>query len=389
MNTLPICPYAKLCGGCTYQGVEYNEQLKKKQSYVNKLLSPFAKVEDIIPAENPYHYRNKVHASYRYIKGNVLAGTYQANTHKLVAIDSCQIENQKADAIVQDIKNLIKSFKLKIYDEDTGNGFFRHVLIRTGHNTGQILVTLVVGDVIFPSKNNFTKALLKLHPEITTVVMNINNKRTSMILGEREITLYGKGYIEDILCGKKFRISPKSFYQVNPVQTEILYKKAIEYAELTGNERVLDAYCGIGTIGIIAADKAKEVIGVELNKDAIRDAIVNAKTNKTNNIKFFNDDAGQFMINLASKKETIDTVFMDPPRAGSDEAFLKSLVSLAPKKVVYISCNPDTLARDLDYLTKNGYQVKLIQPVDMFAFTEHVECVVVMTVRNKILNVVV
>ena len=376
MNTLSICPYAKLCGGCTYQGVEYNEQLKKKQSYVNKLLSPFAKLEDIIPAENPYHYRNKVHASYRYIKGNVLAGTYQANTHKLVAIDSCQIENQKADAIVQDIKNLIKSFKLKIYDEDTGSGFFRHVLIRTGHITGQILVTLVVGDVIFPSKNNFTKALLKLHPEITTVVMNINNKRTSMILGEREITLYGKGYIEDILCGKKFRISPKSFYQVNPVQTEILYKKAIEYAELTGNERVLDAYCGIGTIGIIAADKAKEVIGVELNKDAIRDAIVNAKTNKTNNIKFFNDDAGQFMINLASNKETIDTVFMDPPRSGSDENFLKSLVSLAPKKVVYISCNPDTLARDLDYLTKNRYQVKLIQPVDMFAFTEHVEAVV-------------
>lgn len=378
MNTLPICPYAKLCGGCTYQGVEYNEQLKKKQSYVNKLLSPFAKVEDIIPAENPYHYRNKVHASYRYIKGNVLAGTYQANTHKLVAIDSCQIENQKADAIVQDIKNLIKSFKLKIYDEDTGSGFFRHVLIRTGHITGQILVTLVVGDVIFPSKNNFTKALLKLHPEITTVVMNINNKRTSMILGEREITLYGKGYIEDILCGKKFRISPKSFYQVNPVQTEILYKKAIEYAELTGNERVLDAYCGIGTIGIIAADKAKEVIGVELNKDAIRDAIVNAKTNKTNNIKFFNDDAGQFMINLASKKETTDTVFMDPPRSGSDEAFLKSLINLAPKKVVYISCNPDTLARDLDYLTKNGYRVKAIQPVDMFAFTEHVECVILM-----------
>ncbi len=239
-------------------------------------------------------------------------------------------------------------------------------------------MTLVVGDVIFPSKNNFTKALLKLHPEITTVVMNINNKRTSMILGEREITLYGKGYIEDILCGKKFRISPKSFYQVNPVQTEILYKKAIEYAELTGNERVLDAYCGIGTIGIIAADKAKEVIGVELNKDAIRDAIVNAKTNKTNNIKFFNDDAGQFMINLASKKETTDTVFMDPPRSGSDEAFLKSLINLAPKKVVYISCNPDTLARDLDYLTKNGYRVKAIQPVDMFAFTEHVECVILM-----------
>jgi len=373
---LQTCPYAKLCGGCTYQGIEYSEQLKEKQSYVNKLLSQFCKVEDIIPAENPYYYRNKVHATYGYSKGSVAVGTYQENTHKLVPIDSCQIHNQTADAIVQDIKNLIKSFKYKTYDEDAGRGFFRHVLIRTGHSTGQVLVTLVVGDVIFPSKNNFVKALLKLHPEITTIVMNVNNKRTSMILGEREIVLYGKGYIEDILCGKKFRISPKSFYQVNPIQTEIMYNKAIEYANLTGEERVIDAYCGIGTIGIIASDKAKEVIGVELNKDAFKDAIGNAKGNKINNIRFFNDDAGEFMVKLAANKESIDVVFMDPPRAGSDEAFLKSLVTLAPKKVVYISCNPDTLARDLDYLTKSGYKAEIIQPIEMFPFTEHVECCV-------------
>ncbi len=373
MNKLQICPYSKLCGGCNYQGIEYEEQLNKKQSYVNELLSEFAKVNDIIPAENPYHYRNKVHASYRHQKGNVLAGMYQENSHKLVAIDSCQIENQKAREIVQDIKTLIKSFKLTIYDEVEKRGFLRHVLVRTGHNTGQVLVTLVVGEAIFPSKNNFIKALLKLHPEITTIIMNINNKKTSMILGDREIVIYGKGYIEDILCGKKFRISPKSFYQVNPVQTEILYSKAIEYAELTGKERVLDAYCGIGTIGIIASDHAKELIGVELNKDAIKDAIVNAKNNKANNIKFFNDDAGQFMLNLASNKEKIDVVLMDPPRAGSDEVFLKSVVSLAPKKVVYVSCNPETLARDLKYLTNNGYNTKIIQPVDMFPFTEHIE----------------
>ncbi len=379
MKMLQTCPYSKLCGGCTYQGIEYSEQLKEKQSYINKLLSQFGKVEDIIPAENPYFYRNKVHGTYGYSKGSVVVGTYQENTHKLVPIDSCQIHNQTADAIVQDIKNLIKSFKYKTYDQDAGRGFFRHVLVRTGYSTGQVLVTLVVGDVIFPSKNNFVKALLKLHPEITTVVMNINNKRTSMILGEREIVLYGKGYIEDVLCGKKFRISPKSFYQVNPIQTEIMYNKAIEYAYLTGNERVIDAYCGIGTIGIIASDKAKEVIGVELNKDAFKDAIGNAKGNKISNIRFFNDDAGEFMVKLAVSKENVDVVFMDPPRAGSDEAFLKSLVTLAPKKVVYISCGPDTLARDLEYLTKNGYKVEIIQPLEMFPFTEHVECIIMMT----------
>ncbi|HBB30108.1 MAG TPA: 23S rRNA (uracil(1939)-C(5))-methyltransferase RlmD [Clostridiales bacterium] len=376
---LQKCPYAKLCGGCTYQGIEYSEQLKEKQSYVNKLLSQFGKVEDIIPAENPYYYRNKVHATYGYSKGSVVVGTYQENTHKLVPIDSCQIHNQTADAIVQDIKSLIKSFKYKTYDEDAGRGFFRHVLIRTGYSTGQVLVTLIVGDVIFPSKNNFVKALLKLHPEITTIVMNVNNKRTSMILGEREIVLYGKGYIEDVLCGKKFRISPKSFYQVNPIQTEIMYNKAIEYANLTGEERVIDAYCGIGTIGIIASDKTKEVIGVELNKDAFKDAIGNAKGNKINNIRFFNDDAGEFMVKLAVNKESVDVVFMDPPRAGSDEAFLKSLVTLTPNKVAYISCNPDTLSRDLDYLTKKGYKAEIIQPIEMFPFTDHVESIILMT----------
>ena len=237
------------------------------------------------------------------------------------------------------------------------------------------MVVLVLGSPILPSSNNFVKALRKEHPEITTVVLNINDRKTSMILGEREKVLYGKGFIRDELCGCTFRISPKSFYQVNPVQTEILYQKAIEFAHLTGKESVIDAYCGIGTIGLIASGHAKEVVGVELNKDAVKDAILNAKENQIRNVRFSQGDAGEFMEAMAAEGNSMDVLFMDPPRAGSDEKFMASAVKMGPEKIVYISCNPETLARDLKYLTKKGYQVKKIQPVEMFAFTEHVETV--------------
>ncbi len=205
--------------------------------------------------------------------------------------------------------------------------------------------------------------------------MNINKRRTSVVLGNEETVLYGKGYIEDILCGVKFQISAKSFYQVNPIQTEILYNKGIEMAKLKGNETVIDAYCGIGTISLIVSDKVKKVIGVELNKDAVKDAIKNAKNNHIKNTYFYNDDAGDFMVKLANENKKMDLVIMDPPRSGSDEKFLSSLIKLSPKKVIYVSCNPVTLKRDLKYLTKNGYKVKEIQPVDMFPQTAHVECV--------------
>lgn len=218
------------------------------------------------------------------------------------------------------------------------------------------MVVLVLGSPILPSKNNFVKALRKLHPEITTIVLNVNGQKTSMILGEKETVLYGKGYIEDELCGKTFRISSKSFYQVNPVQTEKLYGKAIELAGLTGKERVIDAYCGIGTIGLIASDKAREVISVELNQDAVRDAIVNAKRNSIKNVRFYHNDAGVFMRQMAEAGEHADVVFMDPPRSGSDEKFLSSVLTLKPEKIVYVSCEPTTLARDLKYLTKHGYK---------------------------------
>ena len=374
------CKVAKKCGGCQYQGVPYKEQLKKKQKMVNALLSKYGKVEPIIGMENPYYYRNKVHAVFdRDRKGNIVSGTYEAKTHRVVPVENCLIEDKKSQEIIRTIRGLLKSFKIKTYDEDTGYGLFRHVLIRRGFKSGEIMVVLVLGSPILPSSNNFVKALRKEHPEITTVVLNINDRKTSMILGEREKVLYGKGFIRDELCGCTFRISPKSFYQVNPVQTEILYQKAIEFAHLTGKESVIDAYCGIGTIGLIASDKAKEVISVELNPDAVRDAIVNAKRNGIKNVRFYHNDAGVFMRQMAEAGEHADVVFMDPPRSGSDEKFLSSVLTLKPEKIVYVSCEPTTLARDLKYLTKHGYKAVRAVPFDMFPATEHVETVVLLS----------
>ena len=371
------CSVSKKCGSCQYQGVPYKEQLAAKQKRMKKLLGKFANVKPIIGMDDPFYYRNKVHAVFdRDKKGNIICGTYEAKTHKVVPIEECMIEDKISQEIIRTIRDMLKSFRIKTYDEDTGYGLLRHVLVRRGFSTDEIMVVLVIGSPIFPSKNNFVKALRKLHPEITTVILNVNDKKTSMVLGERNITLYGKGFIEDTLCGCTFRLSPASFYQVNPVQTEKLYQKAIKMAKLQGEEKVIDAYCGIGTIGLIASSHVKEVISVELNKDAVKDAIINAKRNGIKNVKFYQGDAGKFMVNLAGQGKKVDVVFMDPPRAGSDEAFLSSVIKLAPEKVVYISCNPETLARDLKYLTKHGYEAKSAVPVDMFSWTEHVETVV-------------
>lgn len=370
------CNISKKCGGCQFQGIPYKEQLKKKQKKEQSLLGAYGKVCSIIGMENPYYYRNKVHAVFdRDRKGNIISGIYEEGTHRVVPVENCLIEDEKSQEIIRTIRGMLKSFKIRTYDEDTGYGLLRHVLIRRGFSTGEIMVVLVTGSPIFPSKNNFVKALRKAHPEITTVVLNVNDRQTSMVLGDREKPIFGPGFIKDRLCGCMFRISPKSFYQVNPVQTEILYQTAIDYASLTGKETVIDAYCGIGTIGLIAAKKAGKVIGVELNKDAAKDARINAKENKITNAAFYQGDAGRFMVEMAAKGEKADVVFMDPPRAGSDERFLSSIVKLSPKKVIYISCNPETLARDLKYLTKHHYKVEKIQPVDMFPFCDHCETV--------------
>lgn len=374
------CKVWKKCGGCQYQGVSYTEQIKIKQKNMNKLLKKYGNVKPIIGMDNPFYYRNKVHAVFdRDKKGNVICGTYEAGTHRVVPVEECMIEDKISQEIIRAIRDMLKSFRIKTYDEDTGYGLLRHVLVRRGFSTDEIMVVLVVASPIFPSKNNFVKALRKKFPQISTVVLNVNDKKTSMVLGERDIVLYGKGFIRDRLCGCTFRISPQSFYQVNPVQTELLYKTAIEYAGLGRKERVIDAYCGIGTIGLVAAGKAREVIGIELNKNAVRDAIVNARENKITNARFYQGDAGEFMEGMVSEGERADVVFMDPPRTGSTEKFLTSMVKLGPSRIVYISCGPDTLARDLEFLTKHGYVTRKIQPVDMFSFTEHCETVCLLT----------
>lgn len=371
------CPYQKKCGGCTYLNLSYEEQLAKKEQFLKKTLKGIVPVKGMVGMENPYHYRNKVNSAFARKKdGTIISGIYEKGTHKVVPVDECLLEDQRADAIIRDIRSLLKSFKIMIYNEDSGYGLLRHVMVRTGFASGEIMVVLVCVSPVFPSKNNFVKALRKLHPEITTIVLNVNDRTDSMVLGKRDIVLFGRGYIEDELCGCTFRISPQSFYQVNPVQTKNLYEKAISLAGLTGNERVMDAYCGIGTIGLIASRDAREVISVELNPDAVRDAVTNAKRNQIKNVSFYQNDAGAFMVSMAEKA---DVVFMDPPRAGSDEAFLSSVVTLSPKKVVYVSCNPETLARDLRYLTKHGYKAEEAWGYDMFAWSEHVESIVLLS----------
>ena len=371
-----LCPNFKKCGGCQYLDIPYKEQLAKKQKELSELLKPFCKVNPIVGMKDPYHYRNKVHAVMaRDRKGKIISGVYKEGTHFVLPVDTCLIEDEKADRIIGTIRELLPSFKMKVYDEDTGYGFLRHVLIRTAHKTGEIMVVLVTASPVFPSKNNFVKALRKVYPEITTVVQNINNRGTSMVLGDKEHVLYGPGFIVDELCGKRFRISSKSFYQINPVQTEILYDIAIKAANLTGKETVVDAYCGIGTIGIAASSKAKEVIGVELNKDAVRDAVTNAKINQIKNVSFYNNDAGKFMVQMASEGGKADVVFMDPPRSGSTEEFINAVATLKPERVVYVSCGPDTLARDLAVFKKKGYKAQEAWAVDMFPMTGHVETV--------------
>ncbi len=355
----------------------YEEQLAAKQKKVQKLLNSFGKVSPVIGMEDPLYYRNKVHHAFAWSKRTgAVHGSYQEDSHKVVMGKDCLLEDKKSQQIIDTIASLLPSFRITVYNEDTGFGLLRHVLIRRGFSTGEIMVVLVAASPLFPSKNNFVKALRKIHPEITTVVLNINSKRTSMVLGERNIPLYGPGFITDLLCGKRFRISPSSFYQVNPVQTERLYAEAIRMAELTPEDTVLDAYCGIGTIGMTASGFCKEVTGVELNAAAVRDARTNAKTNGVRNIRFIAGDAGDYMEQRAAEGIVTNVVFMDPPRSGSDEKFLRSLIRTAPDRVVYVSCNPETLARDLKLLTKGKYKAREIRPVDMFPFCDDIETIV-------------
>ena len=383
-NQKYLCKYAKKCGGCQLQNMDYERQLAYKQGKVSRLLGKFHKVNRIIGMDEPYHYRNKVQWAFGMTRGGkIVSGVYQASSHRIVNVDECMIEDKKADEIIVKIRKMLPDFKIIPYNEDSRKGFLRHILIKRSFATNQIMVVIIGSNPIFPQKSRFTKALLKKFPEITTVIFNVNPNKTSMLLGDREEILHGKGYIEDELCGCRFRISAKSFYQINPYQTATLYNTAIDFAEITKDDIVLDAYCGTGTIGLVASKKAHRVIGVEQNRDAVKDAKNNARLNGIENAVFYNADAGEFMLELARNDERIDVVIMDPPRAGSSRDFLNSVLQLAPRKVVYISCNPETQRRDLQILTDGGYKVKKIQPVDMFPHTNHVETVVCLS-RKKV-----
>ena len=375
------CEVYKKCSGCQLMNMDYSQQLKWKQIRVERLLGSFCKVNKIIGMADPFHYRNKTQTVFRQTKsGKIVSGVFQSSTNGIVAVENCLLNSKRADKIVMAVKSVVRKLNIPIYNPKTGLGYFKNTLIRTAHNTGEIMLVLVTSKGEFPQKERFVKEVLRLFPKITTIVHNVNNDREKMMLGAKEEVLYGKGKITDVLCGCRFEISPKSFYQVNPVQTKVLYEKAISLGEIKKTDTVLDAYCGTGTIGIIASKYAKEVVGVELNPQAIKDAKANAKLNKRENVKFFTQDAGKFLEEMKGEDvKPPNVVFLDPPRAGCNRMFLNSLVELSPERIVYISCNPLTLERDVKFLSDKGYQTNEIQPVDMFPHTNHVETVCLIT----------
>ncbi len=417
------CPVERECGACQLLGVPYAEQLAEKQARMRELFEPLSDEAcaflPICGMERPLYYRNKVMTPYapgrvldaRDAKGarrgnraeaprrEILCGMYAAGSHRIIPTDECLLENQAAKRILLAIRRLMPKFRIEPYDEDALSGFLRHAVVRVGHESGEVLVTLVTNGEAFPGSKNFARELVKRCPEITTVVQNVNTRNTNAVLGhEGEHVLYGPGFILDTLCGLSFRISSHSFYQVNAVQTEVLYRRAIELARLTGGETVLDAYCGTGTIGLVAARglpaaeaegqvlagegapsaHAGRVIGVDNVASAIADARENAAHNGVENAEFAVADAGAFMRERAARGEAVDVLLMDPPRAGASEEFLGAVRVLKPRRVVYVSCNPQTQARDVAVLREAGYRLTTVQPVDMFPHTEHVENICVL-----------
>lgn len=381
----PKCSICKECGGCALQHMSYKAQLDFKKKHVEDCLKKIGHinvlVNDTIGMENPYEYRNKTQVPFASKKGKIKYGFYKADSHDIIPFSHCLIQTNLADQILASVKELMEKLKIPPYEEDKRRGVIRHVLVRVGVHTQQAMIVLVTNQAEFPNRKLLVKELLKKFSTVKTIVQNINTRDTNVILGEKEFVLFGKGYIEDTILGVKFRISSKSFYQVNPIQTEVLYSKAIELADLNKNQTVLDAYCGIGTIGLIASKHVKEVVGVEIVKQAIIDAKNNAKLNNITNANFICDDASKFIVDLARVNEKMDVVFLDPPRKGVDEPLIESLLKLEPSKIVYVSCNPSTLARDLE-MFKEKYEVKSVQPVDMFPHTYHVETIALLVLKK-------
>lgn len=375
--------FAQHCGGCPLLNTPYEAQLQQKQQRVQALLGGFAPVRPILGQAQPWHYRNKAIATFATgPRGVLTCGIYAAASHRVLPAGDCLLQDSVINQTIAAVLAAARQCRWEAFDEDSGTGLLRHVLVRRGQASGQVMVVLVTADDRLPGSRNFTTALRKAAPWVSTVVQNLNPRRTSAVLGTDVRTLYGPGRIWDTLGGLQFSISPRSFYQVNPEQTEKLYAQALDFAALTGKETVVDAYCGIGTIGLCAAQRAGQVIGVERNPDAVRDATANARRNHISNARFLCGDATAWMAGAASEGLHPAVVFLDPPREGSTPECIAAVAQMAPRRVVYVSCDPATLARDVALFARHHYQPRAFQPVDMFPHTEHVECACLLT-REK------
>lgn len=370
------CPYFKKCGACTYQLDDYS---KSKTLKLNKMKKLFDKQKEfkLVPSPSPYNYRHKVIFTFYKDKNNkIKAGLYKEDSHKVIAIKDCMIQDEVANNILKDILILANKYHLKVYHEDLHRGLLRHVQIRTSHFDSKALVTFVLGENIFPGSKDFLNELKSMHKEIVGIIFNYNSRSTSVVLGEKEKIMYGNGFIKDKLGPFTFEITSKSFYQVNPELAYLLYQDAIKFANINKNDIVLDAYCGTGTISLFASLKAKKVVGVEINKQAIISANRNKRLNKIDNVEFVCSDVEDYM--LASK---FDVVICDPPRSGMSNSFINTLLKLRPRTIVYISCNPLTLKRDLNAF-RNNYYISDVRFYDQFAFTDHLESICVLTKKK-------
>ena len=370
--------YEKKCGGCPLLALPYREQLAKKQARLQELLGGFAPVKAVQGMAEPLHYRNKAIASFATQRGKLVCGLYAEGTHRVLPGADCLLQEEILNKTLAAVLDAARACRWTAYDEDRGTGLLRHTVLRSSCS-GKVLVTLVTPGPDLPGSKNFCTALRKKAPWVVSIVQNINPTRSSAVLGSREKTLYGPGFVLDTLCGTQFAISSRSFYQVNRTQTEVLYKKALELAKLTGRETVIDAYCGIGTIGLCAAPLAKRVIGVERNPAAVKDAAANARRNKIANARFVCADATEWMAAAAGEGLHPDVVFLDPPRAGSTPECIAAVNKMKPRRVVYVSCDPETLARDVAAFTRLGWRAAKFCPVDLFPQTKHVETVVLLS----------
>ena len=374
------CPIYRQCGGCQLQHLSYEGQLEAKHKQVSDVMKRIGKLENVvihpvIGMDNPWHYRNKGQIPVGENDGKLIGGFYANRSHRIIEMEHCLIQNEVNNELVNKVIEIANRFDVKAYNEETHKGILRHVMVRVGKVTNEKMIVLVTRTKDFPNKEKIVQTILEEIPEVDSLVQNINSKKTNVIFGDETITLAKSPVIYDYIGDIKFAISARSFYQVNPEQTKVLYTKALEYAQLTGEESVIDAYCGIGTISLFLAQKAKSVFGVEIVPEAIEDAKNNAVLNGITNAQFEVGAAEEVITNWYKAGNTADVLVVDPPRKGCDESLLNTIIEMKPKRVVYVSCNAATLARDLRILEDGGYQTKEIQPVDMFPHTTHVECV--------------